>query len=275
MAANSNYREWFIQLMDTTKNKPIDDDTGSYQVYTAGSPVRQTIYDSAGTQLTQEVVGTSFVSRTMTDGIMRFFTNVTASSLDVTILTAAGRSYFLKSLAPSQHRVDVDPTRRDFTLVAAFNDKASCTTVRPLGLRLRKGMLIKDVLIKTTAAFAGAAAASNRYSVGRSGNALGFLNNITLSAVGFKLADPTVSTTGVVVASRYGSDIGKFHASSTALVDFYIRKNYLAVTAVVSNNLVVKRQTAATLTHSFTNTGVSGAGKAYIYYTYTLLATEG
>lgn len=272
--ANSSFREWFIQLYDTTLAKPIDDDAGSFQVYTAGSPVRQAIYNAAGTALTQEVVGTSFISRTLSNGIMRFFTAVSCSSLDVSVLTNGGRSYFLKALAPSQHRVDVDPTRRDFTLCAAFNDKASCTTVRPLGFRLKKGMLIKDVLIKTTAAFAGAAAASNRYSVGRSGAALGFLNNITLSAVGFKLADPSVSTTGVVVASRYGAGLAQFHASSTGGVDFYVRKNYLAVTAVASNNLVVKRQTAATLTHSFTNTGVSGAGKAYIYYIYTLLPTE-
>jgi hypothetical protein len=270
----SNFREWFIQLRDIHLEKPIDDDSGKYQVYTAGSPVRQTIYNAAGVQLTQEVVGTSFISRTMTNGILRFFTANTCSSLDISVMTAGGRSYFLKAVTPSQHKIDVDTDRREYTLVAAFNDKASCTTVRPIGFQLKKGMMIKDVLIKTTAAFAGAAAASNRYSVGRSGNALGFLNNITLSAVGFKLADPSISTTGVLVASRYGTDLAKFHASSTALVDFYYRKNYLAVTAVASNNLVVKRQTAATLTHSFTNTGVSGAGKAYIYYTYTLLPTE-
>lgn len=274
MALNSNYREWYLQLYDTTLDKPVDDDTGSYQVYTAGSPVRQTIYNAAGTQLTQEVVGTSFVSRTMSNGVMRFFTNVTCSSVDISVLTAGGRAYFLKAVAPSRHRVDVDPTRREFTLVAAFNDKASCTTVRPLGFQLKKGMLIKDVLIKVVSAFAGAAAASNRYSVGRSGAALGFLNNITCSAVGFKQAWPTVSTTGVVTVNRFGADLAQFHASSTGGVDHFIRKTYLAVTAVASNNLVVKRQTAATLTHSFTNTGVSGAGKAYIYYVYTLLPTE-
>jgi len=270
----SNYREWFLQLYDTLKDKPIDDDTGSYQVYQAGTPVRQTIYDSSLTALTQEVVGTSFVSRTMTDGKIRFFTAVTATALDVSVLTAKGRSYFIKALAPSQHRIDVNPHLFEYTLVAAFNDKASCTTVRPIGFRLRKGMMIKDVFIKVTAAFAGAAAASNRYSIGRSGNALGFLNNITCSAVGYKQAWPTVSTTGVVTVNRFGTDLAQFHASSTGGVDFFVRKPYLAITAVASNNLVVKRQTAATLTHSFTNTGVSGAGKGYIFYTYSLVPVE-
>lgn len=272
--AASNYREWFLQLFDTVKAKPIDDDTGKYQVYTAGSAVRQTIYDSAGVQLTQEVVGTSFISRTMTDGKIRFFTNATCSSVDISVLTARGRAYFLKAVAPSQHRVDVDPTVSDYTLVAAFNDKASCTTVRPLGFQLKKGMMIKDVRVQVTAAFAGAAAASNRYSVGRSGAALGFLNNITLSAVGFRNPAPTVSTTGVVVANRYGSDLSYFHASSTGGVDCFVRKSFIAPATSSTGNLVVKRQTGATLTHSFTNTGVSGAGKGYIYYFYTLLPTE-
>jgi hypothetical protein len=135
--------------------------------------------------------------------------------------------------------------------------------------------LIEDVRIKVTAAFAGAAAASNQYSVGRSGAALGFVNNAPLSSVGFKQFAPDLSLTGVVTTSRYGSDLAEFHASSTGNVDFYIRKNYLAVTGSATNSLVVKRQTAATLTHSFTNTGVSGAGKAYVYFIYNLLPTEG
>lgn len=269
-----NLRPFYVKLVNTRTKRPIDDDTGVFQVYTAGSAARATIYNAAGTQLTQEVVGTSFISRTMTDGTLEFYTDRSVSSVDVTILTAGGRSYFLKSLSASQHRADVDPEQTEFTLVAAFNDRASCTTVRPLGFRLRRGMVVKDVLVKVTAAFAGAAAASNRYSVGRSGAATGFLNNITLSSVGFKVGSPSVSTTGVVLASRYGASLAQFHASSTAFVDYYIRKNYIAATATASNNLVVKRQTAATLTHSFTNTGVSGAGKGYIYYMYTLLPTE-
>jgi len=269
-----NLRPFYVKLVNTRTKRPIDDDTGVFQVYTAGSAARATIYNAAGTQLTQEVVGTSFISRTMTDGTLEFYTDRSVSSVDVTILTAGGRSYFLKSLSASQHRADVDPEQTEFTLVAAFNDRASCTTVRPLGFRLRRGMVIKDVMVKVTSAFAGAAAASNRYSVGRSGAATGFLNNITLSSVGFKQGAPVVSTTGVVTTMRYGASLGLFHSSSTALVDFYVRKNYFAATATASNNLVVKRQTAATLTHSFTNTGVSGAGKGYIYYQYTLLPTE-
>jgi len=270
----SNFREWFLQLHDTVLHKPIDDDSGVYQVYTAGTAARQTIYDAAGVQLTQEVVGTSFISRTMTDGKIRFFTQVTCSSVDISILTAKGRAYYLKAMAPSQHRVDVDPTVQDYVLVAAFNDKASCTTVRPLGFKLKKGMMIKDVRVNVTAAFAGAAAASNQYSVGRSGAALGFIDNLTLSAVGFRQPAPAFSSTGFSKRNRYGTDISKWFSSSTGGVDYFTRISYIAPATSNSGNLVVKRQTAATLTHSFTNTGVSGAGKGYIYFMYTLLPTE-
>ena len=267
-------REYNLQLVNTRTKKTIDDDSGKFQVYTAGSPARARIYDVAHTELTQEVVGSSFISRTMVNGTITFYTDIAVSAVDISVLTAGGRWFFLKGIRPDQQRVDVNPDELEYVGVAAINDKASCTTVRPLGFQMRKGMLIHDVRLKVVSAFGGAAAASNRYSVGRSGNALGFLNNITMSAVGFKAGDPTVSTTGVVVASRYGADLGKFHMSSTAFVDFFTRKSYMAATGVNSNNLVVKRQTAATLTHSFTNTGVSGNGKAYIYYLYTLLPTE-
>ncbi len=266
-------REYFLQLVNTRTKQPVNDDTGSYQVYTAGTPTRPSIYDAAGVQLTQEVIGTSFVSRTMTNGQLHFYTDIAVSSVDVSVLTAGGRAYFLKSLTPSQHRIDVDPEKQEHVLVAAFNDKASCTTVRPIGFQLRKGMVVNDVFVKVTAAFAGAAAASNRYSVGRSGNALGFLNNITLSAVGFKKGSPTVSSTGAT-QPKYGRDLANFVWSTTGLLNAYARRAYIAATAVASNNLVVKRMTAATLTHSITNEGVSGAGKGYIYYSYTLLPTE-
>ena len=271
MPSINQRREYFLKLVNTRLKTPIDDDAGVYQVYDAGAATRPSLFSVANAALTQEVVGTSFLSQTMTNGQLHFFTNQSVTSVDVSVLTAGGRAYFLKVVTPSQHRVDVDPEKQNYILAVAFNDKASCTTVRPLGFQLKKGMVIRDVLVNVTAAFAGAAAGSNRYSVGRSGAALAFLNNITLSSVGIKDPLPDVSTTGVVVASRYGAALGDFHASSTGFVDFWVKKHYIAATAVASNNLVVKRQTAATLTHSFTAAGVSGAGKGYIYFMYDLL----
>lgn len=271
---SANRREWHLQLVNTRTKKPIDDDSGSFQVYTAGAAARATIYDLANTALTQEVVGTSFVSRTMTDGKLSFLTDYSVSAVDISVLTAGGRSYFLKGLVASNQRVDVDPDKQGYVLVAAFNDKASCTTVRPLGFRLRKGMVIQDVLVKVTAAFAGSSLLSNRYSIGRSGVPKSFINNLTVTALGFRNAYPVISTTGVVLATRYGTDLASYRASSTGLIEHYFRKSYIAQAFSTTGNLVVKRMTAHTLTHSFTASGVSGAGKGYIYYLYTLLPTE-
>ena len=271
MPSINQRREYFLKLVNTRLKTPIDDDAGVYQVYDAGAATRPSLFSVANAALTQEVVGTSFLSQTMTNGQLHFFTNQSVTSVDVSVLTAGGRAYFLKGVSPSQHRVDVDPEKQNYILAVAFNDKASCTTVRPLGFQLKKGMVIRDVLVNVTAAFAGAAAGSNRYSVGRSGDADGFLAQITCSSVGIKNPMPDVSQTGVVVASRYGVELGDFHASSTGGVDFWVKKHFIAATAVASNNLVVKRQTAATLTHTFTAAGVSGAGKGYIYLMYDLL----
>ena len=264
--ANVNLRHYFLKLVNTRTKRPIDDDSGSFQVYTAGSPARATIYNAAGTQLTQEVVGTSFVSRTMTDGTIEFYTDRSVSSVDVSILSAGGRSYFLDGLTASQHRVDVDPDVQNYVLVVGINEKASSTTVRPLGFQLRKGMLVHDVLVKVTSTFDGAAAASSEFDLGRSGDADGFVVKVNASTTGFRQAHPTFSTTGLVANTvKYGADLAAIHASSTGGVDYYNKKSYLAKTGVASNNLVYQRGTA--LTASIT--AQSGAG--YVFYVYSLL----
>lgn len=264
--ASVNLRHYYAKLVNTRTKRPIDDDSGSYQVMTAGSPARATIYNAAGTALTQEVVGTSFVSRTMTDGTLEFYTDRSVSSVDVSILTAGGRSYFLDGLTPSQHRVDVDPEMQNFVLVVGINEKASSTTIRPLGFQLRKGMLVHDVLVKVTSKFDGAAAASSEFDLGRSGDADGFVVKVNCSTTGFRQVHPTFSTTGLVANTvKYGADLASIHASSTGGVDYYNKKSYLAKTGVASNNLVYQRGTA--LTASIT----AQSGAAYVFYTYTLL----
>lgn len=261
-------REFFIQLWDTRKQAPIDDDSGSYQVYTAGSPDRAAIKDAAGVTLTQEVVGTSFLSQTMTNGQIKFYTAHTVSSVDVSILTAGGRSYFLKGITRSQGRIDVDPDQQNYVLVVGINEKASSTTVRPLGFQLRKGMLVHDVLVKVTSKFDGAALASSEFDLGRSGDADGFIDGVNCSTTGFRQGHPIVSSTGLVAGVKYGVDLAKIFLSSTGNtvgVDHYIKKSYLAKTGVASNNLVYQRGTA--LTASIT----AQSGKGYVYYVYTLL----
>ena len=94
-------RHYFLKLRNTRTQKPLNDDSGDFQVYTAGAAARATIFNAQGVQLTQEVVGSSFISRDMTDGTIEFYTANSVSSVDISILTAGGRSYFLKALKPS------------------------------------------------------------------------------------------------------------------------------------------------------------------------------
>ena len=262
-------REYFVQLWNTRTQAPIDDDSGTYQVYTAGTPDRASITDAAGATMTQEVVGTSFVGQTMTDGEIHFFTNVTVSSVDISVLTAGGRSYFLKGITRSSGRVDVDPDQQNYVLVVGINEKASSTTVRPLGFQLRKGMLVHDVLVKVTAAFNGAAAASSEFDLGRSADPNGLVVACNASVTGFFQFHGLGSTTGIVRQhTLYGADLLSYKLTSTGTIssiDWYIKKSYLAKTGVASNNLVYKRGTA--LTASIT----AQSGKGYVYYVYTLL----
>jgi hypothetical protein len=274
MARVINRREYFLQLVNTRTKRPIDDDSGDYQVYQPNTPVRQTIYSAAGATLTQEVTataGVTFVSRDMTDGQIHFFTNMSASSVDITVLTAGGRAYFLQGITPSQHRVDVNPEEKAYQLVVAVNDKASSTLVRTLGLQLRKGMSIKDVVVRVSAAFTGALTANNNIDIGRSGDADGFADALRVSSVGFKYPVAIISTTGLG-AQRHGADLVKvlgFSSTGTAnVIDAYIRLRYMAQTGVASNNLVIKR--GAALTASVTGANAA-AGKAYICYEYELL----
>lgn len=268
-------REYFLQLVNTRTKRPIDDDSGDYQVYQPGVPARQTIYDSSLATMTQEVVGTSYLSRDMTNGQIHFFTDISASSVDISVLTAGGRAYFLKGVSPSQHRVDVDTEKQEYMLTVAVNERHSHTTVVPLGYQLRKGMIVSDVFVKVTTAYNGSAAASNAINVGRSGDRDGLLNGLNVSSVGYKQGAPDVSSTGIVPAKgHYGNDLARFLLSSTGNtvgVDFYIRRSYLAQTAVASNNLTVSRLTAAT------HTGASftvADGRGYIFFVYRLSPVE-
>ena len=268
-------REYFLQLVNTRTKKPVDDDTGEYQVYTDGTPSRLAIEDAAGATITQEISGVSkgFAAATMTDGQLHFFTNITVSSVDISVLTTGGRSYFLKALVPSQHRVDVDPENLEYVLVCATDDKGSTTTVRPLGFQLKPGMILHDVYVKVTAVWNDAATASNTIDFGRSGDANGFFNGIDLTATGYKV-EYLRSTTGdvqTIALQRLGIDmvaVGKGQTQALSVgYGWGIHKNYIAAAATASNNLVQQAIGART------GTVTAAGGKGYVFYAYTLLPT--
>ena len=259
-----NLRHYHAQLVNTRTKRPVDDDTGSYQIMTAGSPTRATIYNAAGTAQTQAVAFGNFLSQTMTDGVVEFWTDRSVSSVDVSVLTAGGRSYFLEGLTPSQHRVDVDPEKFEYTLIVGINDSASSTALRDLGFDLRKGMIVKDVFVKTTTAFTGAATGSNSLNIGISGDSDAFAKLLNVSAVGYRQILPH-STTGKIFATQFaGVELANWQTASGATnFGWYARKKYFTPTAI---GLVYAR--AVALTASMT--GTNAKGKGYIFYQYDL-----
>jgi len=262
-------REYFLKLVNTRTKRPIDDDSGVYQVYNKNTPTRPSLYSAAGSALTQEVfvTGSAFLSQTMTDGKIRFFTDQSVSSVDISVQTVGGRSYFLKGVTPSQHRADVDPEKQEYMLTVAINDKGSVTTVRPLGFALKKGMILKDVIVHVTTAFSGATTASNTVDFGRSGDTDAFFNGILLQTTGIKLIDnsPQVveSTTGELISTKVGAALAAFEAGGGGTQNGYFFRRKYAPAA--TTNLTMRAVGARDAT-------VTGAtGKGYIYYIYDLI----
>jgi len=267
MANINNKREWFLQLIDTRKKKPVNDDSGQFQVYTAGSATRQAIYNASGTLLTQSLGqgGAGFVSRTMTDGQLSFYTNLSCSTVDISVLTLSGRAYFLKAVKASQHRVDVDPERDSFTLVTPINDVASSTTLRSTGFTARKGMIIDDVFLKVTGTFLGAATGNNMYNIGVAGDSDALVRNMNLSATGYKQI-LVHSSTGKIFATQFaGVQLANWDTMSIQTAGgWFSRKRYFVPTATV-----LSFARAVALTASFTGTKAE-TGKAYLFFQYKL-----
>lgn len=264
MASTVANQEFFLQLVNARTKKAIDDDAGSYQVYTAGSPTRQTIYDAAGVQLTQAVQFGDFVSRTMTDGKINFFTPSSVTSVDISVLTNGGRAYFLKGVSKSQKRVDVLPEEHRYSLIFGINDSASSTALRASGFSLRKGMIVEDVFVKVTTAFAGAATGNNMINIGLAGDSDAFVRNLNVTATGYKQIR-VHSSTGKIFATQFaGVQMADWDTSSgQTVMGWFTRKKYFTPTATA-----LKFARAVALTGSMT--GTNAKGKGYVFVTYTL-----
>lgn len=271
--ANEGRREWNIRLMNTRTKTWIDDDTGVYQVFTAGAANHVSIFDSAGAVATQEVSRVSYLSQTMVDGTLRFWTARTVTAVDVSILTAGGRAYFLDNVGVNTHRVDVDPDQQNWVLTALFSEGGSTTTIKPQGFQLRTGMVLHDVIVRCTVIPTGSSTTTNTFNFGRSGDPNGFLSAFTVSTISIRAA-VAVSTTGRILAQanqRVGADLQNAYVGgidSITSLGWFARNPYIPAGAVASNNLVYQK--ASALTASVT-AAAANIGEGYVYYLYTLL----
>ena len=269
----SNYSEFYVQLWDVRLGQPINDDTGLYSVFQAGIPLNQTVYsDDTGTSKT--------LPGTMTDGIIQFWTASSTTTVDLSVLTAAGKSYFIEGLTKSQHRIDVDPYRENFVLVgtwavlSAHADGTVSAVKAPQSGGLPAGLRIKDVFVHKTQLGEGVGAGL-LVDFGISGDPDGFVDGITASATGYYLNNFTVVSDATI-----GSGVAASQTRGVLLADWTtyltapggnglaIRKNYMISLVTTTANLVF----AITATSQLTT--VAGA-RGYVFYEYDIIPTAG
>ncbi len=237
MAGKSNFQEWRIQLVDGRTMKPIDDDSGIFNVLTEGSPVEATIYsDSMGTAASNP--------GTMTDGVIRFWTLASVTALDISVVTAQAHSFFLESLSVSDAHITVWPENSGlYNMVIPYLVVGASEAVVDTGFDILAKMLIKDCYIHVTTAGTGAV-----LQIGTSTSAAGFANGVSAATTGFPLTlleealTSTSSLIGALLAYATGTGNRKLHRRANAT-------------------------SGANITYTNT-TSSSTAGSGYIYLTY-------
>lgn len=274
----SNYKEWYVQLYDVRLDKVIDDDTGLYTVLQAGVPLQATVYSNAyGTSLT--------LPGTMTNGVIQFWMDNATTSVDLSVMTASGRAFFIEAVALSDHRIYVDPYKLTYTLVGAWAvlsahpDGTVSAVKAPQSGGLPAGIKIKDVYVHKTQLGEGVGAGM-LVDFGVSGDPDGFVDGITASATGYYLNGgiftsttasaagdrvSSVQTRGILLAN-YGAGVDT--ATAGGVKGLFSRTPYMISLVTTTNNLVF----AITATSQLTT--VAGA-RGYVYYEYDLLPTAG
>ncbi|RMG04685.1 MAG: hypothetical protein D6726_02905 [Nitrospirae bacterium] len=206
------YNEFHIQLINARTGNPIDDDSGVYNVLTAGSPTEATIYsDPYGTSASNP--------GTISNGEITFYTDSSVTSVDISIYTASGDAIFLQGVTTQQQRVLVDVDKLEQTLVIPFG--ASDNTETDTGFTVVGPALIEDVFLKVTTADSG-----ETINFGLNGTTTndpdGLVTGASVSSTGYVSLGPTVSA-GVnedyFSACGYGALLADFTAGSDAATD--------------------------------------------------------
>lgn len=232
------YTEYYVQLKNKRTKRPIDDDTGKFIVMEAGTATLQTIYSNENGAVPAFVY--TNVTSTITDGVIRFWTAASVTSVDLSILTAAGQSVFIEGLTPSQHYVEVDTEKPDQILILPFYNyiptpfvSASVTmyssaglgSIWSQGMALHAGSLVKDVYTNVQTLGTGALV-----NIGISGTPSGLQQQITGSVTGVHVPISLVAT--AATATFY---FGSLLATTTQFValPYFVP----AVTSLVFGNV--------------------------------------
>ena len=146
---NYAYAEWYFQLIDGRTKKPIDDDTGRYQVFKTDDPNEETIYSGRNTTtaMDQNGVTTDGESTLFSNGIIHFFTANTVTSVDITVQTDSGHAFWMPGVTTSDHRIVVWPEKTEQLLHIPWDGNVAAETYT--GFKMLSTMLVKDCWLRT------------------------------------------------------------------------------------------------------------------------------
>jgi hypothetical protein len=176
----ANLQEWEFALWDSQRKISIDDDSGQLLVLTAGAPTAPARYsDNIGTSVSNPVR----TPLTFSNGRVKFWLDKSVTSVDLSFTTAKGHAYFYEDVAYSQHRLDVDPFKREHLLVIPFgaNDNSELST----GITLIAGLLVQNAFIKVVTTDSGETIDVGILSSETNGDADGFVLATSVATAGY------------------------------------------------------------------------------------------
>jgi hypothetical protein len=226
---SAKYLEYFVQLMNVRTGMYVDDDTGLYVVTGAGTAVPEPLYsNSVGTSISYTATS---IAQTMTDGVIRFWTSAATTSVDVTIMTASGRAYYISALTPYQHRALIDTEAMRQTFIMPFYCTVSGLTATGSawsnGFSLPANSLVHDCWIRTSTL-----GTSAQLNVGVSGTPSGFLVAGSVGATGVQYPEE------LLVSATATLSRGTLLLATGVTSQFMRRSNYnTAATGLVFNNV--------------------------------------
>lgn len=256
--------EWVLNLVDVSKNaglvNGIDDDSGKVIVMTEDTPDSPTIYtDAQGTTLT-ETAGVAVL--TFTNGVVRFWTASTVTALDMSGITADGRTFNVNSITSSQHMIAINPLNTQQLLVIPFG--VSDNTETDTGIDLPSNCLISplDIKLRVTTTDATETIDVGILSSEANGDANGFITAASVANSGFVELLPQITggTNIDYVGTRY---VGDLLATSIAGAD--------AVATVGGFTYKVYRTDGTAKSITYTGSAGTDTAAGYIYLSFTRL----
>lgn len=219
----AQYKQWDVQLVDARSKRAISV-AATAVVLTAGtSDLPTLVSDQQGTALTQPIA--------LSNGQLTFYTAKATTSVDISILTAAGDAIYATAVPNSVHRFDVYPENRHqiFAFPMIF---IAGGTVQDTGFDLPVNLLVRDVAVRVLAVDATETVDIGILASETGGDENGFVEVATVATLGYVNLYPVVTNGSNIdyhdTAAGYGALLGQkiAGADAVATVGGFERRNY-------------------------------------------------